>query len=190
MKKLLFLFFFLTFQQIVHAQLVPHHFQLIDGRVTWQKVFNEGYVEFDDVLNTIKSHAPFQNFTVSDKKITFYSTPIQIDYNRIPKPFDELKPLYNSHSFTANFVIDYKDGKFRVTVTNMRLQHKISSINRQDFSNKPYILHVPEQVDQPLESIALKNNDFKPIFLMHEAYFYNFTLIDLFKILKNTDLNW
>ncbi len=180
MKKILLIIILLAAKQIGFSQLVPHHFSIVDNRITWERVFDQDHITFNDLLNTLKSQEPLTNFEVDNQRITFYSKRIPIHLGGIPKPYRQFPSLYATYGFKGYFVIDYKDGKFKVRVTNIQV----------DTERNPN----GDPVTAPLELFAIKDIRKEYVlgkkFLEHEAYVFNFTLINLFKILKETDSNW
>ena len=86
--------------------------------------------------------------------------------------------------FTGGAVIEFKEGKYRVTISNVMY----------DFSYLSIATMEDAKTRNNLEEVALKrgSNDFKNGFLKRDTEVLNYTFNDIFDVskLKKQDDNW
>ena len=101
------------------AQLEAGNFKVTpEGRVNWQKVYENTNVSFDDLLNTVNANTNFSDIQVKENKITFLGSGIKTDPSALG--FSRLSTaFYALGDIKAFFTIDYKEGRYRVTAVNI-----------------------------------------------------------------------
>jgi hypothetical protein len=149
-----------------------------NGRIIWQKVFEDTTIKFDDIINSIKSNDVFKNVEFNDNRITFWvksfeTDPKAVGFSRMTTQFYVLS---NQKAF---FTIDYKLGKYRITAVN--------------FSNFPPTIDLSIKVEyeeEPLETMALSEGSFNSYFSKKGSLIIDNAIQKLFKINKSIDKNW
>lgn len=125
MKRILLLTTFLVLTVIftIKAQETVNNFLPVDNETIWQKVY-ETTLNFKQITNNIKSSGLFENFEIGENKVTGNIKPIDADFKGAGYG-EMVTPMFIARSFFAGFVIiDFKDGKYRVTLKKIVLTHK------------------------------------------------------------------
>jgi len=181
MKTILLILFVLPVA--VFAQLEANNFKVTEeGRVIWQKVFENSDVSFDDLINTVNANRKFSDIQVSDNKITFLGTGIETD----PKASGFSRgstSFYALGKIECFFTIDYKDNRYRITAIN--ITSEVPVLNILNASQSKY-----EQT--PIESSVGNGKGLKKGFIKKESKIMNDALEAQFQIMKATitDDNW
>lgn len=173
---LLILFFSCSFNAI--SQKYETNFIAENNKMIWQKVFSTD-MDFDQLTSLVKESGVLETFEVEDSKIVGQSRLIEADYNGAG--FGEMStPMYISRSFFDAFcIIDFKEGRYRVTLKNIMLSQKYN-----DGLSK-------EGEKSTLESFGISNrkNEIKSPFLKTPSIIldYTFTNEFTFEALVNDD---
>ncbi|MGH1520591.1 hypothetical protein [Chryseobacterium sp. JK1] len=184
MKKI-FLFFIIYFSIFTHAQ--ESAFVISNKQVLWQRVYESS-----------KTIAEVKDILLSTGKIKFTGEDTHILNGEISDFIMDFKgagftsmgtPIYlkNSSKFFGNFKIEFKEGKYRVTATNIKLKGDSLSI----FSGG---IGFTSSGDDNLESYALTNDRefFKSAFDGRASRIVNYSFAQLFDVSKYSkhDDNW
>ncbi|UIR56825.1 hypothetical protein LZQ00_03165 [Sphingobacterium sp. SRCM116780] len=183
MKKLL-LFICVSFNYLIaFGQLEANNFIVTpEGRVNWQKVYENKDVTFDDLVNTVQSNVKFSDIQIKENKITFLGTdiktnPSEVGFSRMTTSF------YALGEIKAFFTIDYKEGRYRITAVNISSNVPVVSLSRINTQGLDY-----EQT--PIEESVGNGNGLKKGFIKKESLIMSHAIESQFKIVKQTDDNW
>ena len=126
MKKIIILTFILTaVSATTHGQETVNNFQLDNTEIIWQKVF-ETKLTFEELKEKVKDSGLLDKIEIGDNKISGDLKPIDADFKGAG--FTEMgTPIYISRShFTGFTIVEFKDGKYRVTLKKIVLTQKYS----------------------------------------------------------------
>lgn len=174
MKKILFLFSFissLTFGQV-------ENFTSTDRQVQWQKVYDKTY-KIDELINEVNKSGQFYDIVATDSLITLKFKDNEIDYKGAGKPFISVTEYIESCLFSGNGLIEFKEGKYRVTLTNITYYYKPSSVRNN--SNKKRIHFLEDRAMQ--KNSKQFNSRFNT-----DAFIFNYSFGNLFDF-KNLTKN-
>ncbi|MEJ6982394.1 hypothetical protein WG906_18155 [Pedobacter sp. P351] len=102
------------------AQESVNNFTVKDNEIIWQKVYDTP-LSFQALTDVIKSSGLINNIQVAENKISGELKPIDADFKAAGYS-EMLTPMYVSRSHIAGFLnIDYKEGKYRVTLSKIEL---------------------------------------------------------------------
>lgn len=124
MKKTLLIFVVITMaSHVTRAQVPINNFEIEDGEIIWRKVF-QTELTFERLTEKIKDSGLFERIELSGNKLTGDLRNIDADVKGAG--FSEiLAPIYVVRSyFSAFVVIEFKDGKYRVTLKRILLTQK------------------------------------------------------------------
>lgn len=114
---------FLTVYSVVQESV--NNFTVKDNEIIWQKVYDTP-LSFQALTDVIKSSGLISNIQVAENKISGELKPIDADFKAAGYS-EMLTPMYVSRSHIAGFMnIDYKEGKYRVTLNKIELTQKYS----------------------------------------------------------------
>lgn len=181
MKKTIF-FTWLIFAFVFNlkAQNTFNNFSPEDNKLIWQKVF-ETKLDFNQLTDKIKESGILEKIEIGENKILGQSKPIEADFKGAG--YSEMTtPMYIARSFFDGFVlIEFKDGKYRVTFKSIMLTQKYN-----DGLSK-------EGKKTSIETFGMKNgkNELKEAFTKSSSIIldYTFTKAFDFKSLDKND-NW
>jgi hypothetical protein len=126
MKKIFTLTLLLTILFITsYGQETVNNFQVDNSEIIWQKVF-ETPLTFEDLTEKVKDSGLLDKMEIGNKKITGDLN--AIDANFKGAGFTEMgTPMYISRSHFSGFtILEYKDGKYRLTLKQIELTQKYS----------------------------------------------------------------
>jgi hypothetical protein len=121
MKNLVFLIgLIFSFGTTLSAQESVNNFLPENNQIIWQKIF-ETEMDFNELALKIKESGILVKPEIEENKILGQTKPIDADYKGAG--YGEMStPIYVARSFFDGFaVIDFKDGKYRVTLKNIML---------------------------------------------------------------------
>ncbi len=179
MKNLIILFLSLFAINTSFAQDTKN-FKIVNGRLIWQKVY-ECKDSINQIVANLKKGGIVKENEITNNVITGIIKELDADYKGagFSRGFT---PIYLiSNRITCSIMIDFKEGKYRVTIKNMKLTN---------FLESP-ISKVGES--EPIETYALKkkNTVFKDIFLKDAVTILNYTFNKIFEqTSKEEDDNW
>lgn len=182
MKRILLLIalFILSIAFNIKAQIIVNNFESVSNQTIWQKVYTTE-LSFKELADNIKHSGFFSNLNIIESSIAGNFKTIDADFKRTG--FSEMNtPVYISRSFFEGFiVIDFKDGKYRVTLKNILLTQKYDDA-------------VTEQGERStLETWSQKNgkNEFKDAFTKIPSKILDYTFSKKFDFNgKKDDKNW
>lgn len=150
-------------------------FKMDDGSLIWQKIFD---IENSpaDLFNYIQSKGYFRDVSKTDSSFTAIFEGIEPDYKGFGSS-EMSTPIYIARSFVNGGVnIQCKDGRYRVTLTNLTLEQKYNDpLSKQGEKSK-------------IESYSGKK-EIKGSFLKKPALILNYTFDKIFTFKKSDD-NW
>jgi len=105
------------------GQDVVNNFEIEDKEIIWRKVF-ETKLTFDQLTEKIKDSGLFDKIEIGDNKITGETKQINADFKGAG--FSEMgTPMYVARNhYTAFTIIEFKNGKYRVTLKKIVLTQK------------------------------------------------------------------
>ena len=107
------------------GQVTTNSFEIDNNDITWQKVFDTS-LSFQNLVDIIKATGLLKNIEIQKDKIFGDLMPIDADFKGAG--YSEMStPIYVSRSDIGGFfVLEYKEGKYRVTIRKMILTQKYS----------------------------------------------------------------
>lgn len=107
------------------AQELVNNFTVKDNEIIWQKVYDTP-LSFQALTDVIKSSGLINNIQVAENKISGELKSIDADF-KASGYSEMLTPMYISRSHIVGFLnIDYKEGKYRITLSKIDLTQKYS----------------------------------------------------------------
>jgi len=173
-------FLILTLIFNLKAQVLINNFDPSDNQIIWQKVYTTT-LNFKQLTDNINSSGLFTNLNIEENTITGHIKNIDADFKGAG--YSEMAtPMYISRSFIDGFIsIDFKDGKYRVTLKNI-------------FLNQKYNDALTKQGEKStLETWSLKKgkNEFKDAFTKSPSKILDYTFSRKFDFTTNKDTkNW
>lgn len=105
------------------AQESVNNFTVKDNEIIWQKGYDTP-LSFQALTDVIKSSGLVNNIQVAENKVSGELKPIDADFKAAGYS-EMLTPMYVSRSHIAGFmIIDYKEGKYRVTLSKIEITQK------------------------------------------------------------------
>ncbi len=104
----------------IKAQETINNFSAENNKIIWQKVF-ETELNLNQLTEKIKESGILEDIEIGENKILGQTKPIDADFKGAG--FGEMStPMYIARSFFDGFaLIEFKDGKYRVTLKNIML---------------------------------------------------------------------
>lgn len=170
----------LAFNPNLKAQETVNNFSSENNKIIWQKVFKTE-MDFNQLTAKVKESGILEKVEIGENKIIGQTNPIDADYKGAG--YGEMStPMYVARSFFDGFcMIEFKDGKYRVTLKNIMLTQKYD-----DGLSK-------EGEKSTIESFGIKKgkNEIKAAFMKSPAIIldYTFTKAFIFKSSDKSD-NW
>lgn len=164
----------------IKGQETVDNFTPVDNETIWQKVY-ETTLNFKQLSDNIKSSGLFENLEIGENKVAGNIKPIDADFKGAGYG-KMVTPIVISGSFFDGFVIiDFKDGKYRVTLKKI-------------FLTKKYSDSLSEQGEKSsFESLCLKKgkNEFRDAFTKSPSKILNYTFSKRFDFSeKMNNENW
>jgi len=155
-------------------------FKISDGKLIWQKVY-ECKDSINQIVSNLKRGGSLRGIDVTDNVATGSLKDIEVDYKGAGFSRGTLPIYITSHHLSCFVVIDFKKGKYRITIKNIQLTDvPEGSINKFGES-------------EPIETYALKNKntEFRDLFIKAPATILNYTFNKIFEqTAKEEDDNW
>lgn len=169
MKYLILLFTFLS--TVAFGQV--DNFDIVNEKIKWEKVY---YTKdsFENILNEWKERATLENIQNENQTVTLSFKELPIDYKGAGKPYISLTDYLASSWFFGKAKIEFKDNRYRVTITDIAYQYKPSGLHT--YSDR---LNELEK-----KAYSMNTSSFSSRF-RKDAYIINFTFEKLFNT-KNT----
>ena len=151
----------------------------IEGGTIWRKVF-ETNITFEQLTEKIKDSGLFKNMEISESKVTGDIKQLVADYKG--SGFSRgLTPIYVLGSYFKGFsIIEFKEGKYRVTLKNIVLvQMRSDPLGEKG-----------EETN--LDTYALKSSkdEFKAAFMKAPSLILNHTFENKFSFKNNEKEDW
>lgn len=184
MKRILILILVFATTIVVHGQETINNFKIDNNEIVWQKVYDtsmsiDTILTFDQLVTNVKNSLLFEKIEISDNKILGELN----QFNALFKEagYNEMNcPMYIARNhIKCSVILDYKEGKYRVTVK------KISLI--QAYSDP---ISEIGQISS-LNDFALRkgNTEIKPMFKKAASTILDYTFTKMFRFEKKND-NW
>lgn len=161
------------------------NFKLEDGKLIWQKVY-ETELSHDEILKSFKTSGIIKDIETFKNSLAGTIDNLDLDYKGFGKT-EMNTAMYIARSFLKCYVlIELKDGRYRITLKEMKLIQKYSV-------GTPGDLLSSETGDiSELKTFAVKNNnaDFRKSFKKAPSGILNFTFDKNFEIKKKKKSDW
>jgi hypothetical protein len=107
----------------LYSQESINNFHIEENTIVWQRVFEKS-LNFEQLYTLVNDSGQFELLKKEENKITGELKQIDADFKRAG--FTEMGiPMYIPRSFYNAFaIIDFKDGKYRVTIKKIELTQK------------------------------------------------------------------
>ncbi|MEJ1224071.1 hypothetical protein [Sediminicola sp. 1XM1-17] len=149
-----------------------HSFKIENNHIEWQKIFESQLLK-SDIEKIIKEKGIFKNITFEEELLDGEIENISPDYQGAGKSSWNTSFYVQNSSISGTFHIDFKDGRYRVTLNGINLK----TIN--DLSGNGISVMTANSV-QPLSDFAIKKGEFKKGFLKADAQIFEITFSNLF----------
>ncbi|MBQ4913841.1 hypothetical protein J8L85_05290 [Maribacter sp. MMG018] len=154
------------------------NFQIENGQVLWQKVFETNMTK-EQLIEQIKSSGQFENISENEKSLTAQINQLSMDFKGYG--ISEMStPMYVSRSYVEAFsLIEFKEKRYRVTLKNIKFVQKY-----EDALSKE-----GETTDIEFYALKKRNTEFKSNFLNKPSKIMDFTFqkITNFKDVEKED---
>jgi hypothetical protein len=180
MKVTLLIIFLTTLSFGICGQGVVNNFEIENKEIVWRKVY-ETEMTFDQLIEKIKDSGLFEKIEVGNNKVTGETKEINPDFKGAG--FSEMgTPIYVARNRCSAFtIIEFKEGKYRVTLKKMILTQKYSDgLSKQD-----------EQKNLELFALKANGDEMKGAFTKSPSLIFDYTFTDKFSF-KNgsTKKDW
>lgn len=120
MRKLIIALFTLLASLACFAQNDnDYNFVVKDGEIIWQRVFQDSR-PFDELCDVAKASKAFENVVINGSKIEGSLTPEKADIKGAGYGYMSASYLVSNSHLTANFVLQWKEGRYRVTLMDIK----------------------------------------------------------------------
>lgn len=152
------------------------NFSIDNGNISWQNI----YESQQDVASLIKTNKKIKIAEESDNQIIGYVEEFLMD-NKGAGFSKFSTPLYTSESTSYNFdyKIDLKDGKYRVTIFNIKTKGPVIALLTGGMG-------IQGKSESSIEAYALKSNktEFVNTFKKNVSKIMNYSFLNLFDVSK------
>ncbi|MHC6200328.1 hypothetical protein [Elizabethkingia miricola] len=185
MKKYLSILL-LALSTVAYGQL--EGFTSNNRQVIWQNIY-ETSLSFDNIKDVIsKNKGIFKDIAFSENSIDGLIENVDADYKGAGYTFMGTDILLSNSAIQSHFTIDYKEGKYRVTLSKIEFKTK-------NTINAGYGLNMMSSNGvNTLEPVALRNgkDEFKSGFEGKFSKTLNYTFKNLFELTKykKSEDNW
>jgi len=122
MKRFIFLYLFLPFLSFSQNSNL-NSIKCVNNQVIYEKVFITDSLSSlkiqELLLNTIPKLSGIKGLSMGDKILTAKVVELKVDYKKYTDKLDWIQGVWLKHPFYADLSILWKDGKYKVTLTNM-----------------------------------------------------------------------
>jgi hypothetical protein len=175
MKNILLILFIIPVTLI--AQSSDINFKLIDGNIAWQKVYDNP-VDINTYFAKIKSTSSINNVELSNEVIFGEINQLSHEYKQAGLKWASTAIYVSGMLTNAKFRVEFKDGRYRVTVSDIRMIQR--NVNQLTLTSSNEIA---------LQNIEVKNNEVKPKFLQKEGKAYDYSFNKIFEYKSEEDKN-
>lgn len=176
MKKLLLILFFIPF--VGMSQSLSDLFIIKDNNLIWQKVY-ESETGIQEVFSNIKSSGYVSSVEIANNEIYGDIKDLKLLYKEAGLKWGNTAVYVSGMNAYASFRIELKEGRYRVTVSSIKMasQKSIGAFqNNNSFTS--------------LSDLATRNGLIKDSFIKKEGLAYGYTFNEIFKPKSKTDDNW
>jgi hypothetical protein len=183
MKKLLFLSTLVFFS---YAKSQENTFTINNKQVVWQKIYDSE--KTIDEIKSILSNSGKASIKSNENGILYGDiSDYMMDYKGAGNTRAGTPMYVSSSKFYGNFKVEFKTGKYRVTVTNIRLKGNSVSLYTSGVA-------ISNDGNENIESYALTNDkeSFRGNFEGRASKIINYSFSQLFDVSKysKTDDKW
>jgi hypothetical protein len=118
MKKLILFFLIIPFISLGQEVLSP--FKIEQGKLQWQKVYNSD-LSVDQILSNASAKGVLHQVVKNENGFTANIQDLVLDYRALGISEWVMEIYISRSSLNAGVLIEVKDGRYRVTITNMIL---------------------------------------------------------------------
>jgi hypothetical protein len=151
------------------------NFFLASGEVTWEKVYESEKTK-EAIIAHFEKSGLFKPFLVEDGKVIATLKPQAIDVDRTG--IAGVPPILRKTDFAGTIMIRFKDGKYRVTYTQIKL------VGHGDLIKKG------ERQAFELHYVNKDGKDYRKYFLKKPRTIYNNHFNELFELEKEKKEDW
>lgn len=177
----------ILFPILTFAQLEANNFKVTsEGRVIWQKIYEDGAVYFDDLINTVNANHLMYDVQITDEKITclaegIKTNPGALGYSSMSTSF------YALGNIKAHFTIDFKEGRYRITAVNISTKTPVMHLGNRSLAQDPDAWQYT-----PLEESVGNGKGLKKKFIKRESIIMSAAIEKEFQIIKDSSIddNW
>lgn len=185
MKNIL-LFLFIS-PLLCFAQLEANNFKVTpEGRVIWQKIYEDQSVAFDDLVNTVNANHILYDVQITDDRITcladgIKTNPGALGYSSMSTSF------YALGDIKAHFTIDFKEGRYRITAVNISTKTPVIHLGNPRLAQDPNSWQYT-----PIEESVGNGKGLKRKFVNRESKIMSAAIEKEFQIIKDSSIddNW
>lgn len=163
----------------VYSQGPVNNFKLEESALIWQKVY-ETPMTFQQLIDRVKDSGVIKTLEIREGKLTGDLNLVPFDY--VGAGYKNLNtPMYMiADNFSAFVIIDYQEGKYRVTAKKI----EINCMESTPFSKKGDIIQG--------EAGALNNSktEFRKSFHNAPSIIWNYTFSTIFDLKEKAKENW
>jgi len=174
--KLLMAFVFTT----AFGQESINNFQVYNSEIIWQKVFETAFT-FEDLIEKVKDSGLLDKMEIGNNKISGEFKEIGADFKGAG--FTEMgTPMYLSRShFTGFTILEFKDGKYRLTLKKIVLTQKYSDPLSEQGEKKSLELYGLKSGKDEMTNAFIKS----PSLILNHTFLKKFDFKD-----SQTKKNW
>lgn len=164
---------------ITFSVSAQENFKIDNGSLIWQKVY-QTTLSTEATVKQLKSDGNIKNISLSDHLFTG-ELDIPADYKNAGFSLMSTPMYIARNNIVCSVTIDFKDGRYRITLRNIRLK-----ATAEDSQTK-----IGETVNLDLYALRKKNTEFKAKFLNVPNKIYDYTFNHIFEPKEKTDNdNW
>ena len=142
-------------------------FKIESNKLIWQKVFDLD-ISKDDFIKNLKLSGNFYDIEY-DSFISTNIKEVPIDYKASGYKVANTPMYISSSNIIGDVIIEFKEEKYRVTVSNIKLKGNIPNL-------------AVHQTMVELKDYAVKNNEFKKAFKTKHYVIFDNQIHDMFKV--------
>ncbi|MEJ5105557.1 hypothetical protein [Chryseobacterium sp. MYb328] len=158
-------------------------FSINNKQVVWQKIY-DSTKNIDEVKNILTSSGKVNVTSIESGILNGDVSDYMMDYKGAGNTRAGTPIFIYSSKFFTNFKIEFKENKYRVTITNIRLKGNSGSLYSSGVA-------ISNDGNENLESYALTNDkeSFRNNFEGRASKIINYSFTQLFDVSKYTETN-
>lgn len=178
-KKIFTITLFLTFFGVFSQNLELNNFKIENNNLIWQKIYETHYTK-TELIDHFKKSGKILDIEITENDLTGRLKNLDLDYKGFGKS-EMSTAIYISRNFLSSFVlIEFKDGKYRVTLKDLKLAQKYSDA----LSNEGEISELKDY------AVKSNNSDYKNGFKKEPSEILNFTFNKVFENIERKNDKW